>query len=150
MKKFVSPQELVVLRTGGEEIWTTFNHPFYDQKARKWVAAENISTAHTLHALQGKAVKLQQTLRGSKLVSLSASNDKIPVYDLVVHEYDRYAVGKDGLLVSSCNNSDVLQRDRQIWGMEAHPMFMSSKSRVTNENVQVRDFIQNNYLELNY
>jgi len=127
----------VVLRNDGEDIWTTYNHPFYDQREHQWVAAENISTDHALHALKGKTIKLQQNVRASKLVSWS-SNERIPVYDLVIHEYDRYAVGKDGLLVSSCNDSTVLlSRDKQVWGDIAHPMFMASKGAVVKENAKV-------------
>ena len=49
------------------------------------------------------------------------------MYDLSVDEYDRYSVGKDGLLVASCNDStDLMTRDKQVWGEEAHPEFLSS------------------------
>ena len=57
---------------------------------------------------------------------MAASNgdDKIPVYDLSVREYDRYAVGREGLLASGCNTTGtLLTRDRQVWGALARPRF---------------------------
>ncbi|XP_031565105.1 neurogenic locus notch homolog protein 1-like [Actinia tenebrosa] len=135
VQKNVSLHEMVVLRTHGEDIWTTYNHPFFSQNENKWIAAENISTKHTLHAIKGSSTKLKEKLPALQLMSLSSS-DKIPVYDLVIHEYDRYAVGKDGLLVSSCNDTDLLTRDRQMWGDNAHPLFSNFKNEVRENKAQ--------------
>ena len=53
-------------------------------------------------------------------------DEKIPVYDLSVREYDRYAVGREGLLASGCNTSSaLLNRDKQVWGTLARPLFSS-------------------------
>lgn len=89
--------------------------------------AKDVTTSHSLHALKGKALKLKQHLMSSQLYTSSEDAGLVPVYDLSVDEYDRYSVGKDGLLVASCNDStDLMTRDKQVWGEVAHPQFLSS------------------------
>lgn len=61
-------------------------------------------------------VKLQQQLKASKLLSSSGEANLVAVYDLSVFEYDRYAVGKNGLLVSACTDVlDLVARDEYVW-----------------------------------
>ena len=131
-KRFVTQRDLIVFRLHDEDIWVTPDHPFYDSGKRSWVGAINVTTSHTLQAIKGKTVKLQGHLQASQLATASDTAEPIPVYDLSVEEYDRYTVGKDGLLVSSCNDtSDVLTRDKQVWGENAHPMFLSGMEEKT-------------------
>ncbi|EDO44736.1 predicted protein [Nematostella vectensis] len=53
-----------------------------------------------------------------------SDSEGIPVYDLAVREYDRYAVGRGGIMASSCDSPVTLQtRDKQIWGAMARPQF---------------------------
>lgn len=126
-KRLVPATDLVVFRMHNEDIWVTPDHPFFEIGTRSWVSATNVTTAHSLHTVKGKAVKLQHHLKASQLFTASKQAGLVAVYDLSIDEYDRYSVGRDGLLVASCNNSDDLTtRDKQVWGEVAHPNFLSS------------------------
>lgn len=126
-KQFVPKIDLVVFRTHEEDIWVTRDHPFFETVTGKWMSAVNVTTSHSLQGLNGKMVKLKNHLKASQLLTSADESGLVAVYDLSVDEYDRYAVGKDGLLVSACNNSDDLEhRDKQVWGEAAHPNFDSS------------------------
>ena len=122
-KQFVPKKELLVFRIGDEDIWVTPDHPFFEIGTGSWISAVNVSTSHSLLALKGSKVKLQHHLKASELLASSDEADNlVEVYDLSVHEYDRYSVGKDGLLVAACNNSnDLATRDKQVWGEKGHP-----------------------------
>ena len=105
------------------------------------MSAVNVTTSHSLQGLNGKMVKLKNHLKASQLLTSADESGLVAVYDLSVDEYDRYAVGKDGLLVSACNNSDDLEhRDKQVWGEAAHPKFDSSSvgETQTSEVTKVR------------
>lgn len=124
-KRLVPIMDLVVFRMHDEDIWVTPDHPFFEVGTGSWMSAGNVTTSHSLQGLKGKMVKLQQQLKASQLLSSSGEANLVPVYDLSVHEYDRYAVGKDGLLVSACNDSvDLAARDKQVWGEAKHPSFL--------------------------
>ena len=126
-KRLVPAKDLVVFRMHDEDIWVTKDHPFFEIGTRSWLNAKDVTTSHSLHALKGKALKLKQHLMSSQLYTSSEDAGLVPVYDLSVDEYDRYSVGKDGLLVASCNDStDLMTRDKQVWGEVAHPQFLSS------------------------
>ena len=132
-KRFVSPRDLVVIQTPSQNIWVTYNHPFYDEGKQTWVAADNVTTSSSLQAISGQSV----ALRGkASALHLMADNGEakqvVPVYDLSVHEYDRYAIGNEGLLAASCNNTDaLLSRDKQMWGAAAHPVFARDLEKET-------------------
>lgn len=126
-KRLVPARDLVVFRMNDEDIWVTPDHPFFEIGRSSWMNAKDVTTSHSLHTLKGKAVKLRQHLTASQLYTSSEGAGLVAVYDLSVDEYDRYSVGKDGLLVSSCNDSDdLMTRDKQVWGEVAHPNFLSS------------------------
>lgn len=140
-KQFVPKIDLVVFRTHEEDIWVTRDHPFFETVTGKWMSAVNVTTSHSLQGLNGKMVKLKNHLKASQLLTSADESGLVAVYDLSVDEYDRYAVGKDGLLVSACNNSDDLEhRDKQVWGEAAHPKFDSSSvgETQTSEVTKVR------------
>ncbi|XP_048577423.1 neurogenic locus notch homolog protein 1 [Nematostella vectensis] len=123
-KKLVQPKDLVVLRVNDEDIWVTYNHPLYVQATKSWVAAVNITTADALQAVKGGSARLQSKQQANELLAASSDSEGIPVYDLAVREYDRYAVGRGGIMASSCDSPVTLQtRDKQIWGAMARPQF---------------------------
>ena len=123
-KQLVPMRDLVVFRMHDEDIWVTPDHPFFEVGTGSWISAVNVTTSHSLQGLKGKVVKLEQQLKASQLLTSSDEANLVPVYDLSVHEYDRYVVGKDGLLVSACNNSvDLAARDKQVWGEAKYPSF---------------------------
>ena len=125
-KRLVPTKVLVVFRMQNEDIWVTPDHPFFEIGTGNWISAVNVTTSHSLQGLQGKTVKLQHQLKASQLLASSGEDSLVAVYDLSVDEYDRYTVGNEGLLVSSCNDSIVLaNRDKQVWGESAHPGFLS-------------------------
>ena len=126
-KRFVPIRELLVFRMADEDIWVTPNHPFFDIGTSSWISAVNVSTSYSLLTLKGAAVKLQHHLKASQLLASSDEADNhVAVYDLSVHEYDRYSVGKEGLLVSACDNSiDLTTRDKQVWGEIGYPNHVS-------------------------
>ena len=126
-KRLVPAKDLVVFRMHDEDIWVTRDHPFFDNGTRSWLNAKDVTTSHSLHALKGKTLSLKQHLTGSQLMKSSEEAGLVAVYDLSVDEYDRYSVGKEGLLVASCNDSDdLMTRDKQVWGEIGHPQFLSS------------------------
>ena len=130
-KRLVPTKDLVVFRMPDEDIWVTRDHPFFETETGSWMSAVNVTTSHSLQGLKGKMVKLQHHLKASQLLASSNEASLVAVYDLSVHEYDRYSVGKDGLLVSACNDSiDLVKRDKQVWGEAAHPSFVSSLSSI--------------------
>lgn len=136
-KQFVPIKDLVVFRMGDEDIWVTPDHMFFETGTGSWISAANITTSHSLQGLKGKMVKLQHQLKASQLLDSSGENGVVAVYDLSVHEYDRYSVGKDGLLVSACNDSnDLTTRDKQVWGGVPHPTFLGG-SQDGKETVEV-------------
>ena len=62
-------------------------------------------------------VKIQKHLTASELLPSADENELVAVFDLSVNEYDRYSVGKKGILTASCNSTDDLKtRDKQVWG----------------------------------
>lgn len=122
-KQLVPTTSLVVLRTGDEDIWATPDHLFFEKETGSWIKSSNLTTSHSLHGLRGKTVKLQRHIKASELLASSDGEDLTTVYDLSVYEYDRYSVGKDGLLVSSCNQLvDLVIRDKAMWDLE-DPIF---------------------------
>lgn len=122
-KQLVPTKSLVVLRTGDEDIWATPDHLFFEKETGSWIKSSNLTTSHSLHGLRGKTVKLQRHIKASELLASSDGEDLTTVYDLSVYEYDRYSVGKDGLLVSSCNQLvDLVIRDKAMWDLE-DPIF---------------------------
>ena len=140
-KRFVSRRDLVVIQTPSQDIWATSNHPFYDETTRHWVAAGKLTTASALHAVSGKPVKLRGKILAPQLTTDSGGEGQqvVPVYDLSVEEYDRYAVGKEGLLAASCNDTDSFQkRDKQVWGEAGHPLFASEKKTLLSHEVRTR------------
>ena len=125
-KQFVPMRELLVFRMADEDIWVTPDHPFFEIGTGSWISAVNVSTSYSLLTLKGAAVKLQHHLKASQLLASSDEVDNlVAVYDLSVHEYDRYSVGKDGLLVSACNSIDLTTRDKQVWGEKEYPNHVS-------------------------
>jgi len=148
-KRLVPAKDLIVFRMHDEDIWVTPDHPFFEIGTRSWLNAKNVTTSHSLHALKGKALKLKQHLTGSQLYTSSEEAVLVPVYDLSVDEYDRYSVGKEGLLVASCNTSDdLMTRDKQVWGKEAHPQFVSSLD--AKQNGEVRADLQRTKIQKSY
>ena len=127
-KRLVPARDLVVFRMNGEDIWVTPDHQFFEVGKRSWISAGMVKKTHSLHALKGKAVKLQHpAVTPVELYGAYDDTELVPVYDLSVDEYDRYSVGKEGLLAASCNHSDdMLNRDKQVWGEAAHPKFLNS------------------------
>lgn len=122
-KQLVPTTSLVVLRMGDEDIWATPDHLFFEKETGSWIKSSNLTTSHSLHGLQGKTVKLQRHIKASELLASSDREDLTTVYDLSVYEYDRYSVGKDGILVSSCNQLvDLVIRDKAMWDLE-DPIF---------------------------
>jgi len=137
-KRFIPMQDLVVFRMQNEDIWVTPDHPFFETGTSNWMSAVNVTTSHSLQGLQGKPVKIQQHLKASQLLGLPQKDGLVAVYDLSVHEYDRYAVGKDGLLVSACSDIiDLVNRDKQVWGDEGHPNSSSSGDAYEPQTVKV-------------
>lgn len=130
-KQFVPKRNFVVFRMGDEDIWVTPDHPFFEMGTGLWISAANVTTSHSLQVLKGKGVKLQDYLKASQLLaSADEANDLVAVYDLSVHEYDRYSVGKQGLLVSACNDStDLAARDKQVWGEMGYPNIGSGSGK---------------------
>lgn len=125
-KRLVPMSGLVVFRMHDEDIWVTPDHPFFEIESGSWMSAVNVTTSHSLQGLKGKMVKLRHHLKASQLLASSDGASLVAVYDLSVHEYDRYSVGKDGLLVSACNDSiELANRDKQVWGEAAYPRFFS-------------------------
>ena len=125
-KRLVPMSGLVVFRMHDEDIWVTPDHPFFEIESGSWMSAVNVTTSHSLQGLKGKMVKLRHHLKASQLLASTDGASLVAVYDLSVHEYDRYSVGKDGLLVSACNDSiELANRDKQVWGEAAHPRFFS-------------------------
>ena len=121
-KQLVPTSSLVVLRMGDEDIWATPDHLFFEKETGSWIKSSNLTTSHSLHGLRGKTVKLQDHIKASELLA-SSDGDVTTVYDLSVYEYDRYSVGKDGLLVASCNQLvDLEIRDKKMWDLN-HPIF---------------------------
>ena len=58
-------------------------------------------------------------MEASQLLASSNGDNVTTVYDLSVYEYDRYSIGKAGLLVSSCNQLvDLKARDTAMWGLK--------------------------------
>lgn len=122
-KQLVPTTSLVVLRMGDEDIWATPDHLFFEKETGSWIESSNLTTSHSLHGLRGKTVKLQRHIKASELLASSDGEDLTTVYDLSVYEYDRYSVGKDGILVSSCNQLvDLVIRDKAMWDLE-DPIF---------------------------
>lgn len=122
-KQLVPTTSLVVLRMGDEDIWATPDHLFFEKETGSWIKSSNLTTSHSLHGLRGKTVKLQRHIKASELLASSDREDLTTVYDLSVYEYDRYSVGKDGILVSSCNQLvDLVIRDKAMWDLE-DPIF---------------------------
>jgi len=137
-KRFIPKQDLVVFRMQNEDIWVTPDHPFFETGTSNWMSAVNVTTSHSLQGLQGKPVKIQQHLKASQLLGLPQKDGLVAVYDLSVHEYDRYAVGKDGLLVSACSDIiDLVNRDKQVWGDEGHPNSSSSGDAYEPQTVKI-------------
>lgn len=138
-KRLVPAKDLVVFRMNDEDIWVTPDHQFFEIGTRSWVNAKKVTTSHSLHTIKGKAVKLKHHVKASQLFTSSGEAGLVAVYDLSVDEYDRYSVGRDGFLVASCNDSDDLTtRDKQVWGEEGHPVFLSSLDE--KEAGKVRNF----------
>ena len=136
-KELVPIRDLVVFRMGDKDIWVTPDHMFFETGTGSWISAANVTTSHSLQGLKGKMVKLQHHLKASQLLDSSGEDGLVAVYDLSVHEYDRYSVGKDGLLVSACNNSiDLTTRDKQVWGRTVHPTLFDG-SRDGKQTVEV-------------
>ena len=52
-KEYVSPKDLVVFRSNGENIWVTYNHPFYVEGTKSWISAVNVTTSHNLQSVKG-------------------------------------------------------------------------------------------------
>lgn len=128
-KRLVLVQELVVFRMHDEDIWVTPDHLFFEIGNRSWISAVNVTTSNFLQGLNRKVVKLKHHPKTPQQPASSKEASVIAVYDLSVHEYDRYAVGKDGLLVSSCSDvKDLENRDRQVWGERWNSMVKVSPS----------------------
>ena len=126
-KRLVPATDLIVFRMLEEDIWVTADHPFFEIETSSWISAVNVTTSHSLQGLKGKMVKLQQQLKASQLLTSSGEANLVAVYDLSVFEYDRYAVGKDGLLVSACTDVlDLVARDEYVWLNLTAPSFKVS------------------------
>ena len=52
-KQHASPKDMVVFRSGGENIWVTYNHPFYVEGTKTWMSAVDVKTSHTLQSVKG-------------------------------------------------------------------------------------------------
>lgn len=118
-KRIVPTIDLVVLRTGDEDIWATPDHLFFEKGTESWISAGNLTTSHSLYGSGGREVKLRYHMEASQLLASSNGDNVTTVYDLSVYEYDRYSIGKAGLLVSSCNQLvDLKARDTAMWGLK--------------------------------
>lgn len=116
-KRLFRAKDLVVFRTEDEDIWVTPDHLFFESPTNSWKSAKKIKTSHLLQALNGKMVKFQRLLTGSELLPSADQDELVAVYDISVNEYDRYSVGKKGILTASCNSTDAIKtRDEQVWG----------------------------------
>ena len=125
-KRLFPARDLVVFRTQDEDIWVTPDHLFFEIISRSWISSIDVKTSDQLQALEGRKVKLQNHLRASDLLTSPDQTKLVAVYDISVNEYDRYSVGKQGLLAASCNiPSDLLARDKQVWGPSALPLFQA-------------------------
>lgn len=147
-KRLVPARDLVVFRMNDEDIWVTPDHQFFEVGNGSWISAGTVKLTHSLHALKGKAVKLQHpAVTSAKLYGAYDDTELIPVYDLSVDEYDRYSVGKEGLLAASCNYSDdMLTRDKQVWGEAAHPKFLTrSEGEEEKESVSLESSDEENF-----
>lgn len=147
-KRLVPARDLVVFRMNDEDIWVTPDHQFFEVGNGSWISAGTVKLTHSLHALKGKAVKLQHpAVTPAKLYGAYDDTELIPVYDLSVDEYDRYSVGKEGLLAASCNHSDdMLTRDKQVWGEAAHPKFLTrSEGEEEKESVSLESSDEENF-----
>ena len=135
-RRNVTEKDLVVFRMHDEDIWVTREHPFFETVTGSWMTAGNVTASHSLQGLHGKMVKLQAHLKASELLALSEEATLFTVYDLSIDEYDRYAVGKHGLLVSACDNLTELElRDRKIWDNAMHRIFLSTFKKVRNTTI---------------
>ena len=135
-RRNVTEKDLVVFRMHDEDIWVTREHPFFETVTGSWMTAGNVTASHSLQGLHGKMVKLQAHLKASELLALSEEATLFTVYDLSIDEYDRYAVGKHGLLVSACDNLTELElRDRKIWNNAMHRIFLSTFKKVRNTTI---------------
>lgn len=138
-KRFVLVQQLVVFRMHDEDIWVTPDHLFFEIGNRSWIRAVNVTTSNFLQGLNRKVVKLKHHPKAPQQPASSKEASVIAVYDLSVHEYDRYAVGKDGLLVSSCSDvKDLENRDRQVWGERGNSMVKVSNNSFKTMDSQIR------------
>ena len=135
-RRNVTEKDLVVFRMHDEDIWVTREHPFFETVTGTWMTAGNVTASHSLQGLHGKMVKLQAHLKASELLASSEQSTLFTVYDLSIDEYDRYAVGKHGLLVSACDNLTELElRDRTIWDNAMHRIFLSTFKKVRNTTI---------------
>lgn len=135
-RRNVTEKDLVVFRMHDEDIWVTREHPFFETVTGSWMTAGNVTASHSLQGLHGKMVKLQAHLKASELLASSEQLTLFTVYDLSIDEYDRYAVGKHGLLVSACNDLTELElRDRKIWDNAMHRIFLSTFKKVRNTTI---------------
>ena len=135
-RRNVTEKDLVVFRMHDEDIWVTREHPFFETVTGTWMTAGNVTASHSLQGLHGKMVKLQAHLKASELLASSEQSTLFTVYDLSIDEYDRYAVGKHGLLVSACDDLTELElRDRKIWDNAMHRIFLSTFKKVRNTTI---------------
>ena len=135
-RRNVTEKDLVVFRMHDEDIWVTREHPFFETVTGTWMTAGNVTASHSLQGLHGKMVKLQAHLKASELLASSEQSTLFTVYDLSIDGYDRYAVGKHGLLVSACDNLTELElRDRTIWDNAMHRIFLSTFKKVRNTTI---------------
>ena len=135
-RRNVTEKDLVVFRMHDEDIWVTREHPFFETVTRSWMTAGNVTASHSLQGLHGKMVKLRAHLKASELLASSEQLTLFTVYDLSIDEYDRYAVGKHGLLVSACDDLTELElRDRKIWDNAMHRIFLSTFKKVRNTTI---------------
>lgn len=113
-KRLFPARDLIMFQTEDEVIKVTPDHHFFESPSNSWMSAKKIKTSHLLQALDGKMVKIQKHLTTS---ASADENEFVAVFDLSVNEYDRYSVGKKGILTASCNSTDDLKtRDKQVWG----------------------------------
>lgn len=113
-KRLFPARDLIMFQTEDEVIKVTPDHHFFESLSNSWMSAKKIKTSHLLQALDGKMVKIQKHLTAS---ASADENELVAVFDLSVNEYDRYSVGKKGILTASCNSTDDLKtRDKQVWG----------------------------------